>query len=182
MNVLFYLLLSLALVIVQTTLVPEIAFFHCCFDLLIVNVLYVSLFGSHGFFIIYVGVLGWIMDCLSGAPSGFYLSSYLWIYIFVQLLRHVVHAENFIFIPVISAFAVVVEHGFLIFILLAKQGGWFFSVTDMLAMGKQILVAFFMIPLFLWLIHRCKKGWDKKVQHISGRKIGTRGGKGVTIC
>jgi len=175
MNVLFYLLLSLTLVIIQTTLVPEIAFFHCCFDLLIVNVLYVSLFASHGFFIIYVGILGWIMDCLSGAPSGFYLSSYLWIYIFVQILRHVIHAENFIFIPVISAIAVAMEHGFLIFILLARQGGWFFSVSDMVSMGKKILVGFFIIPLLLWLIHRCKKGWDKKVQHVSGRNMGIRG-------
>jgi len=175
MNVFFYLLLSLILVIVQTTLLPEIAFSHCCFDFLIVNVLYVSLFASHGFFIFYVGVLGWIMDCLSGAPSGFYLSSYLWIYIFVQILRHVIHAENFIFIPVISAVAVVMEHGFLIFILLARQGGWFFSVTDTLDMGKQILVGFFIIPLLLWLIHRCKKGWDRKVRRIAGRNMGVRG-------
>ena len=175
MNVLFYLILSLVLVIAQTTLVPEIVFFHYFFDLLIVNVLYVSLFASHGFFIIYVGGLGWIMDCLSGAPAGFYLSSYLWIYIFVQILRHVIHAGNFIFIPVISAIAVVMEHGFLIFILMAKQGGWFFSLTDLVFMGKKILVGFFMIPLFLWLVHRCKKGWDRKVQRISGRKMGIRG-------
>jgi len=175
MNVLFYLLLSLILVIVQTTLAPGITFFHCCFDLLLVNVLYVSLFASHGLFIVYMFVLGWIMDSLSGAPFGFYISSYLWIYIFVQLLRHVIHAGNFVFIPVISAVAVVMEHGFLVFILLVKQDGWFFSATDMLCMCKQALVGFFIIPLLLWLVHRCKQGWDIKVQRIAGRNMGVRG-------
>jgi len=175
MNVLFYLLLPLVLVIIQTTLVPEIAFLHYCFDLLIVNVLYVSLFAPHRFVIIYVGGLGWIMDCLSGAPIGFYFSSYLWIYIFVQILRQVVHAENFVFIAVTSAVSVVIEYGFLIFILLMKQGEWVSPGTDMVSMGKNVLVGFFIIPLFLWLIHRCKKGWDRKVQHLLGRKLRIRG-------
>jgi rod shape-determining protein MreD len=175
MNLLFYPVLSLVLVIVQTTLVPEIPFFHYCFDLLIVNVLYVSLFASHGFFVVYILVLGWIMDSLSGAPFGFYISSYLWIYVFVQILRNVIHAGNFIFIPIISAVAVVMEHGFLMFTLLVKQGGWFFSSTDMVSMCKQTLVGFFIIPLFLWLVHRCKEFWDKKVQRFSENNMGIRG-------
>ncbi|SMC41638.1 rod shape-determining protein MreD [Desulfocicer vacuolatum DSM 3385] len=175
MNALFYLFLSLFLVIVQTTLVPEIAFLNCCFDLLIVNVLYVSLFTSHGIFILYVVALGWTMDCLSGVPSGFYISSYVWIYLFVFMLRHVIHAGNFIFIPVISAGAVAMEHGFLIFTLLVKQDGWFFSTADIVFMGKQIVVGFFMIPLLLVVVNKCKKGWDKKIQRVTGRKMGIRG-------
>ena len=127
------------------------------------------------FFVVYMLVLGWIMDSLSGAPFGFYISSYLWIYVFVQILRNVIHSGNFIFIPVISAIAVAMEHGFLVFILLAKQGGWFFSSTDILAMCKQTLVGFFIIPLFLWLIHRAKDFWDKKVQGIAGNNVGIRG-------
>ena len=177
MTVLFYPILSLVLVILQTTLVPEIRCFTHCFDLLIVNVLYVSLFTSNGFLVLYMVVLGWIMDSLSGAPFGFYISCYVWIYVFVQILRHVIHAGNFIFIPVISVIAIFMEHGFLMFILLVKQEGWSFSSMDLFSMGKQAMVGVFIIPFFLWLVHGCKIGWDKKIRRLSGEKMGIRRGR-----
>ncbi len=177
MTVLFYPILSLALVILQTTLVPEIRFVTNCFDLLIINVLYVSLFTSNGFLVLYMMVLGWIMDSLSGAPFGFYISCYVWIYVFVQILRHVIHAGNFIFIPVISVIAIFMEHGFFMFILLVKQEGWSFSSTDLFSMGQQAIVGFFIIPFSLWLVHGCKSRWDKKIQSLSGEKMGIRRGR-----
>ncbi len=177
MTVLFYPILSLVLVILQTTLVPELRFSTNCFDLLIVNVLYVSLFTSNGFLVVYMVVLGWIMDSLSGAPFGFYISCYVWIYAFVQILRHVIHAGNFIFIPVISVIAIFMEHGFLMFILLVKQEGWSFSSMDLFSMGKQAMVGVFIIPFSLWFVHRCKIGWDKKIRSFSGEKMGIRRGR-----
>lgn len=177
MTVFFYPILSLFLVILQTTLVPEIRFFTNCFDLLIINVLYVSLFSSNGFLVLYMVVLGWIMDSLSGAPFGFYISCYVWIYVFVQILRHVIHAGNFIFIPMISVIAIFMEHGFLMFILLVKQEGCSFSSTDLFSMGKQAVVGFFIIPFSLWLVHRCKSGWDKRIRSLSGEKMGIRRGR-----
>ena len=177
MIVLFYPLLTLVLVILQTTLVPEIRFFTHCFDLLIINVLYVSLFSSSAFLVIYMIVLGWIMDSLSGAPFGFYISCYVWIYAFVQILRHVIHAGNFIFIPVFSVISIFMEHGFLMFILLVKQDGWFLSSTDLFCMGKQAAAGFFFIPLSLWFVHRLKNVWDRNISSLTGENIGIRRGR-----
>ncbi len=177
MSLLFYPILSLALVILQTTLMPDVAFFSLCFDLLLINVLYISLFTSHGFMVLYLVLLGWVMDSLSGAPFGFYISSYVWIYLFVRILRYVIHAGNFVFIPVISVIAIFMEHGFLMFILLVRQGGWFFSSMDLFSMCAQALMGFFMIPPSLWLVHKCKRGWDKKVRRLAGEKMGIRRGR-----
>ena len=176
MNFLFYPILSLFLVILQTIVVPETFFFNACFDLLIINVLYISLVTSHGLMIFYMVVLGWIMDSLSGAPFGFYISSYVWIYLFVQILRHVIHAGSLIFVPVISVAAVFMEHGFLIFTLLVRQGGWFFSSADVVAMCKQALMGFFIIPPCLWLVHRFRMGWDAKMRRLTGENAGVRRG------
>lgn len=175
MTLLFYPVLSLILLVLQTTLLPDVALFNHCFDLLIINVLYLSLFTSNLFVVFYVMGLGWIMDSISGAPFGFYVSSYVWIYALVQILRHVVHAGNFIFIPLMSVAAVCMEHGFLMFILLVRQDGWFFSSMDFIAMLEQALVGGFVIPIALGLIHSLRMGWYKKVRSITGKKMGIRG-------
>ena len=170
MNLLFYPVFSLLLLVFQTTLVPEVSFLKNSFDFVIINVLYVGLFTSRFWVVIYVAGLGWVMDSLSGAPFGFFISSYVWIYVLVQALRVVVHAGNIFFIPLISVVAILMEHGFLMFILMIRQEAWSFSVIDCVAMVKQAVVGGAVIPLLLFMIHRIHREWEKSVFRFSERK------------
>ncbi|MBF0210482.1 MAG: hypothetical protein HQK68_06310 [Desulfamplus sp.] len=150
---LFHLFLSINFIVIQTSIFPSFAIFSSSFDLLLINILFLSLMFSHYLVIIAVILIGWCMDSLSGAPLGLYTITYLWIFIIVQALKRFVHRGNFIFLPVISAFSVMVENGFLFFSFFIKYGSKPFSFNNTLVAGEQALLAFFIIPLFIVVIH-----------------------------
>ncbi|HKK90113.1 MAG TPA: hypothetical protein VJ936_01825 [Desulfobacteraceae bacterium] len=155
---LFFVGLSLVLIIAQTSVMPGCSFFFQSFDLLIVNVLYLALLFSNPFILIGVVFLGTIMDSLSGVPFGVYISVYLWIFISVQGLKRFVHPGSFVFLPIISAAAVLLENFFLIFSFFVRNGSSSVSSQDFAFMLKQTVWAFFLVPLLIGAIHVCQKG------------------------
>jgi len=80
MTVLFYVLVSLCLVIIKTTLIPGLPLFEKFYDLLIPIVIYLSLFRPIREGAPLVLFFGLMMDSLCGGPVGLYLTTYIWIY------------------------------------------------------------------------------------------------------
>ncbi len=78
MPYIFYFIICLFLIIVQSTAIPFLPESIKCFDLLIVFVLYVGLFKEFLSTFIVVFILGLIMDLLSGGGFGLYISAYFW--------------------------------------------------------------------------------------------------------
>jgi len=150
---LFHIILSLILIIVQTVVLPGFPFFSHAFDLVIVNVLYLSLIFVHRAVLFWVLFLGCVMDSVSGTPFGLHLLAYLWIYVLIQLLKRYVHYGNVIFIPVISAVAVLIENLFLVFSLLINQGLGHLPEIDIALMALQVFWAFWLIPILIVVIH-----------------------------
>ena len=166
-NVLFHLILSLFMIIFQTVVLPSLFFFTHAFDLIIVNVLYLSLVATHNAVIFWILLLGCVMDSLSGNPLGVHLSAYLWIFFLVQLLKRYVHYGNVIFLPVISAVAVLLENLFLIFSLLVHQKSSFFSREDILLLAMQMFWAFWFAPIIIVFIHSFQKILVSSVKRIA---------------
>jgi cell shape-determining protein MreD len=105
MTILFYILVSLCLLVIKTTLIPGLPFFSKFYDLLIPIVIYLSLFRTLREGIPIVLFFGLIMDSLCGGPMGLYMATYIWLYVALRYLRQVLHAGN------IALFAVAVAAG-----------------------------------------------------------------------
>jgi len=149
----FYVLISLSLIVIQTSVFSSISLFYHCFDLLLIIILCFSLIFSHLALILAVILIGLCMDSLSGAPLGIYTIAYIWIFVLIQFLKRFVHSKNIIFMPCISAFSVIIENGFLFFSFFIRYGKDALSIQDILVVGEQSLWAFFLIPISIVIIN-----------------------------
>ncbi|MGD9009431.1 MAG: hypothetical protein PVG41_16015 [Desulfobacteraceae bacterium] len=109
MTILFYILVSLCLLVVKTTLTPGLPFFDKFYDLLIPIVIYLSLFRTLREGIPIVLFFGLIMDSLCGGPMGLYMATYTWLYVAMRYLRQVLHAGNIVLFAVAVAGGVAFE-------------------------------------------------------------------------
>jgi cell shape-determining protein MreD len=111
MTVSFYILVSLCLVIIKTTLIPGLQVFEKFYDLLIPIIIYLSLFRSMKEGIPIVLFFGLIMDSLCGGPLGLYLVSYIWLYAGMWWLRQFLHTGSFVLLAISVTIGVVFEGG-----------------------------------------------------------------------
>ncbi len=171
MKFLFYIILFILLIIVQTAILPNFPFFSQSFDLLIVNILYMSIVFSSPWLLVVIVLQGCIMDSISGTPFGLYMSAYLWICILVQIMKRFVHSGNLIFLPVISALSVFVENSFLVFFFFVRYGEANFYSQDIMLMVKQMAWAFFIAPLMIWIMHVLQRKWSWFVDKLIENKM-----------
>ena len=168
-NIIFFVLISLFLIIAQTSFLPVFSFFDYSFDLLIINVLCLSLIFSHPFVIVGILFLGLCMDSISGAPFGVYTSAYIWIYLSIQAMKRFVHYGNIIFVPMVSALSVLMENGFLFFTFFVNRGRSAILISDLALMGKQMFLAFFTLPVCIMFVHILRKRWEYIIKKYAGK-------------
>ena len=123
MNIFFFISLTLILFVFQTLILPSFSWFSHSFDLLIIEVLYLSLFSKRSSVIIAIILIGALMDSASGVPFFFYIFSYLWIYIVVQLVSQFLFQRSVLFVMVISMVSVMVQQCLLLLTVFIQQGG-----------------------------------------------------------
>jgi len=117
----FYICVCLCLVIFQTAIIPHIALFNNFYDLLIPFVIYLGFFRPARESILFILVLGFLMDNLSGAPFGLYVTTYFWLFIVVKLVIRYLHLGNNILLLFIVAAGVLMEN--IIFIASGSMSG-----------------------------------------------------------
>ena len=156
MNALFFILCTLFIIVIQTVILPSVSFFMQCFDLMIINVLFLCLISTH-----YSTMLGIIMDSISGVPFSYCLFSYLWIYILVFLFRQLLFHKSIVFLLIISIVSVVIQHGLLLFSIFISSSGKSVLDLDFGLLISQIFWGFFLIPPGIWLIEFLYKKWIK---------------------
>ena len=154
-------ILSLVLIVLQTTVLPEISIVSNSFDLLIINVLYLSLVFHHLRVLGGIAVIGCIMDSLSGSPFGLFLSSYIWIYILVQLMKPVFFSRSLFFLPAIAVFSVMIEYMFLLLSVFISSGTQGVLSLNFSLMIKQLLLAAVLIPAAVKLVFVLGGYWDR---------------------
>lgn len=109
MTVLFYILVSLCLVIIKTALIPGMPVFEKFYDLLIPIIIYLGLFRPVREGAPIVLFFGLIMDSLCGGPIGLYLVTYIWLYAGMHWLRQFLHTGNLVLLTVAVACGVAFE-------------------------------------------------------------------------
>jgi cell shape-determining protein MreD len=109
MTILFYILVSMCLVLIKTTLIPELPLFDKFYDLLIPIIIYLGFFRNKREGIPICLFFGFIMDSLSGGPMGLYLIIYAWIYLAARWTAQFLHTGSFALLTVAVALGVTFE-------------------------------------------------------------------------
>lgn len=157
MNFVFFVILALFFIILQTIVLPSFPWFSSCFDIGVINIIFLSLAYTHYGVLAAVVFMGLIMDSISGCAFFYHSFSYVWIYLIIQTFKQFVFQQSVFFILVISLVSILIQQtliGFSIFII---QGG--VSRADVSLMFNQIVSAFFIIPPGLWLLHFSRGQW-----------------------
>jgi cell shape-determining protein MreD len=94
MTIIFYILVSLCLVLIKTTLIPALPLLDKFYDLLIPIIIYLSLFRTLREGVPIVLFFGVIMDSLCGGPTGLYLATYIWLYAGMRWLSQFLHTGS----------------------------------------------------------------------------------------
>ena len=103
--------ICLFLVILQTTIMPHLSVPGRFYDLLVPFIVYLGLFRSVRESLLIVVFVGFIMDNLSGAPFGLYLTTYFWLLIGVKGITLILQVGNRLFIvTLIVAAGVLMEN------------------------------------------------------------------------
>ncbi|MCG8549973.1 MAG: hypothetical protein MI799_06195 [Desulfobacterales bacterium] len=156
-NFIFFFFSNLILVITQTVVVPNFSWFSYCFDLMIINVLYLSLFYPHYGVPFWIVILGSVMDSLSNAPFFLHTTAYLCIYLIVFFLRRLVFQHSAVFIFIVSLASVCIYQGLVMFSVFLLQGHKAITTTDYRLCIGQIIWAAVGIPFGIWftkIIHQ----------------------------
>ncbi|MCD4722874.1 MAG: hypothetical protein K8S13_23905 [Desulfobacula sp.] len=159
MNALFFIIFTFFLIVLQTVVLPSFSWFAQCFDLLIIDILFLSLISSHYSIVVAIIIIGCIMDSISGVPFCYHVFSYLWIYILVFLAKQLLFKQSIIFILIISIVSVFIQQGLLLFSVFVKQGHNTILVFDFGLLMRQAFWGFVFIPPSIWLVNIFWQNW-----------------------
>lgn len=157
MTVLFYILVSLCLVVVKTTLIPGVSLFEKFYDLLIPIIIYLSFYRRKLEGIPIVLFFGFIMDGLCGGPMGLYLSIYIWLYVCMRNISQFVHTGSFVLLTFAVAIGVIFEIAILLLYMAFLATNASIPEDTVQTVVMQFLWALFTGPLILVII-----GWAQK--------------------
>ncbi len=157
MTILFYILVSLCLVIIKTALIPGVTVLDKFYDLLIPIVIYLSLFRSLREGIPVVLFFGLIMDSLCGGPTGLYLATYVWLYAGMRWASQVMHAGNLVLMALAVAIGVAFESMVLMAYMFLLAPSAIVPVDAAKTVMLQIMWALITGPVILLII-----GWAQK--------------------
>ena len=109
MIALLYVPVSLVLIVLQTTIVPDHSFLSGCHDLLLLLVVHASLTRPLKESLPSALIMGLIMDGLSAAPLGLHATAYSWISVVVSWLMMLFHVRSRWLSPFVYAAAALTE-------------------------------------------------------------------------
>ena len=160
MTILFYILVSLCLVVIKTTLIPSLPLLAKFYDLLIPIIVYLGFYRSAKEGIPLVLFFGMIMDSLCGGPVGIYFITYIWIYAAVYSLSRFLHVGNWLLVAGAVACGVVFEILVLLFYMVFLAPNASLPVDALETIVLQIIWALLTGPLILMIIDWAQKQID----------------------
>jgi len=160
MTYLYYSILGLVLLIIQTTIIPEITGTQGPYDLIALIIFYLGLYQPFRQSLPMVFILGFIMDNLSGAPFGIYITTYFWVFVGVSWVARFLRVRNIILLPLLLAAGILVEN--IIFIGTIFLIGSLPPVPseELIRMAFQILWAVVTGPFLVLFFRHLHSKWD----------------------
>ncbi len=159
MNAVFFFILTVFLIIFQTVYLPSFFWFSQCFDLMIINIILLSLFYTHYAVILIIILVGCIMDSISGVAFFHHIISYLWIYLMVQLFKQFVFQRSYTFVLIVSLVSVLIQQGLIVFSVFIEQGRQVVWQMDFTLMIRQLFWGGLVIPPGVWMMNALRRYW-----------------------
>lgn len=152
---LFYILITLGIIVFQTSVVPLLFKTREFYDLLIPFVVYAGFFRPLVEGLPIVILIGLTMDCLSASPFGLYLTAYVWLYVGTKWLVRFLHAHSGLVLFFIVAAGVLLQNILWLFTITLLVRMDFIS-SGVVATGifQQVLWALFTGPVFVFAYMR----------------------------
>jgi cell shape-determining protein MreD len=151
MILLFYIVITFCIIVLQTAVVPFFFTTRGIYDLLIPFVVYAGFFPPVAEGLPIVILLGLIMDCLSASPFGLYLTTYVWLYVGARWLVRFLHAHSNVVLFFSVAVGVLIENIlWLLAITLLGRMEFIPSAAVTTGIVRQVLWALFTGPLLLF--------------------------------
>ena len=157
MTIIFYMLVSLCLVIIKTTLIPGMAVIDKFYDLLIPIIIYLSLFRPIREGAPIVLFFGLIMDSLCGGPVGLYLTTYIWLYTGMRWLSQFLHTRSFILLALSVTFGEAFEGLVMLIYMVILSPTALIPEDTARTITMQLIWSLFTGPVILGII-----GWAQK--------------------
>ena len=110
MSALLFAAVGLFLLVVQTAVLPLFGDASGCYDLLVPLLVFLGLRRRLWDGLLVVGLLGLMVDGLSGAPPGYFVTAYLWVWALMRWLIRFLRVANTFLLPLAMAVAVLLEH------------------------------------------------------------------------
>jgi cell shape-determining protein MreD len=146
--------LGLVLIVTQTTILPYFKIFDSIYDLLCPLVIYIGLFQPVRKAVPVILLYGFLMDNLSGAPPGFYLTTYIWLFVYAVVLCRFMHVNDKFIGPLIVALGVVIENCLNLGVIAILTPAWQFSFTIVWQIVWQVVWAIVATPFLFALLNR----------------------------
>lgn len=157
----FYICVFVFFVILQTVIMPCFGLFDSFYDLLVPFVIYLGLFRSVRESVPVIIAIGFVMDNISGAPLGLYLTAYLWLFAGVRWIVYVLHVGDKILLPFVVAAGVLLENAIFMGVIGMLEPGARFSSSAFTTVMVQVLWAAGTGPIFLILINGLHQGLNQ---------------------
>jgi len=162
MNTVFFIVLTLFLMVVQTIILPSFSWFDQCFDLQMIGIIFLSFVSSHYLIVLAIIMIGCVMDSISGVPFSYHIFSYVWIYIIVQIAKQLLFQRSILFIFSISMISIVIQHVFLLFSIFINHGTNAILEFNFPLLIRQVFWGIIFIPLGIWLVNTLWQNWSRK--------------------
>lgn len=137
-------------------MLPSFSWFDQSFDLLIIDVLYICLIARKHTALIPIILIGAIMDSSSSVPFFFYIFSYVWVYVIVQLANQLLFQHSTVFVVVMALIAVLIQQGLILLLMFIEQGGQGIPAADFSILIRQLFWGVLIIPAGIWLANNLR--------------------------
>jgi cell shape-determining protein MreD len=171
MSYFFNISASLFLVILQTTVMPNLPLLDSFYDPLIPLIVFLGLSRPVRESLPFVFFLGFIMDNLSGTPFGLYITSYFWLFVGVKGITKLLQVRDRLFITtLIIAAGVLIENLIFLGTLTILGPDQQLAGDAAKTVTIQVLWAIWTGPIFMVVLRDIQNRLDDGFRAIYARK------------
>jgi cell shape-determining protein MreD len=106
----FNTLFIIVFLLFQTSIAPSFRIFYDFFNLMNFYVVYLAVYRPTQEIIIFVVLIGMLVDSVSGCPFGLYITIYIWVSIGIKWILRYLHKGNVFLIPIIIIGVILAEN------------------------------------------------------------------------
>jgi hypothetical protein len=152
-------MVCLALVVLQTAVVPYVPLLDGFYDLTACLVIYLGLFRPVREGAVVVLIMGFVMDTLSGAPFGLYLVSYVWLFIGIRWVIGYLRVTNTLLLPLALVSGILLQSAIFLTAVSFLDPQAVFFPTGLRLLAEQALWALTTGVLFLGAFGYTRDRW-----------------------